>query len=45
MLFPSDFEAQEEGFVAKILVKEGSGEVRVGAPIMVLLLTKHFHSS
>lgn len=31
-----DFEAQDEGVVAKILVPAGSGEINVGAPIMVI---------
>lgn len=31
---PSDFEAQDDGVVAKILQKEGQ-EVKVGSPIMV----------
>lgn len=30
-----DFEAQDDGVVAKILVPEGSGELNVGSPIMV----------
>lgn len=30
-----DFEAQDEGFVAKILVEAQGGEVKVGEPIMV----------
>lgn len=30
-----DFEAQDDGVVAKILVEEGSGEVDCGVPIMV----------
>ena len=30
-----DFEAQDDGVVAKILVEEGSGELTVGSPIMV----------
>jgi pyruvate dehydrogenase E2 component (dihydrolipoamide acetyltransferase) len=30
-----DFEAQDDGFIAKILVKEGSEDVTVGSPIMV----------
>lgn len=31
-----DFEAQDEGVLAKILVSAGSGEVSVGSPIMVI---------
>lgn len=30
-----DFEAQDDGYIAKILVKEGSEDVTVGSPIMV----------
>ena len=30
-----DFEAQDDGFVAKILVQEGGDDVAVGAPIMI----------
>ena len=30
-----DFEAQDDGVVARLLVAEGGGEVRCGAPIMV----------
>ena len=30
-----DFEAQDDGVVARILVQEGSGELNVGTPIMV----------
>jgi pyruvate dehydrogenase E2 component (dihydrolipoamide acetyltransferase) len=30
-----DFEAQDDGVVAKLLVQPGSGEISVGAPIMV----------
>ncbi|KAL3761684.1 hypothetical protein ACHAW5_002664 [Stephanodiscus triporus] len=30
-----DFEAQDDGVVARLLVTEGGGEVRCGAPIMV----------
>ncbi len=30
-----DFEAQDDGVVAKILVEAGSGEINVGVPIMV----------
>merc|ERR1712194_885045 len=30
-----DFEAQDDGVLAKQLVEEGSGEVLVGVPIMV----------
>ena len=30
-----DFEAQDDGVVAKILVEAGSGEITVGVPIMV----------
>ena len=30
-----DFEAQDDGVVAKLLVKPGSGEISVGVPIMV----------
>lgn len=30
-----DFEAQDDGVVAKILVSEGAGELTVGSPIMV----------
>ena len=30
-----DFEAQDDGYVAKILVEAGSGEISVGVPIMV----------
>ena len=30
-----DFEAQDDGVVAKILVESGSGEINVGVPIMV----------
>lgn len=30
-----DFEAQDDGVVAKILVPEGGGELNVGSPIMV----------
>ena len=31
------FDAQEEGVIAKILVQAGSGEVKVGQPILVLV--------
>lgn len=30
-----DFEAQDDGVVAKLLVEAGSGEITVGVPIMV----------
>jgi pyruvate dehydrogenase E2 component (dihydrolipoamide acetyltransferase) len=30
-----DFEAQDDGVVAKLLVQPGSGEISIGAPIMV----------
>jgi len=30
-----DFEAQDDGVVAKILVEAGSGEIKVGVPILV----------
>ncbi len=30
-----DFEAQDDGVVAKLLVESGSGEINVGVPIMV----------
>lgn len=30
-----DFEAQDDGFIAKILVQEGGEDVPVGAPIMI----------
>ena len=30
-----DFEAQDDGVVAKLLVTEGGGEVKCGSPIMV----------
>lgn len=30
-----DFEAQDDGFIAKILVQEGGEDVAVGAPIMI----------
>ncbi|KAL7566212.1 hypothetical protein ACA910_011282 [Epithemia clementina (nom. ined.)] len=30
-----DFESQDDGFVAKILAEAGSGEIKVGDPIMV----------
>jgi pyruvate dehydrogenase E2 component (dihydrolipoamide acetyltransferase) len=31
-----DFEAQDEGFVAKVLVPAGPDEIKVGSPIMVI---------
>lgn len=30
-----DFEAQDDGFVAKVLVQAGGGEIKVGEPIMI----------
>ena len=30
-----DFEAQDDGVVAKLLVSEGGGEIKVGVPVMV----------
>merc|ERR1719491_2302718 len=32
-----DFEAQDDGFVAKILVEAGSTEVAVGVPVLVVV--------
>lgn len=32
-----DFEAQDEGVLAKILVAAGSGEVKVGDPVMIIV--------
>lgn len=32
-----DFEAQDEGVVAKILVQAGAGDISVGSPIMVII--------
>lgn len=32
-----DFEAQDEGFLAKILAQAGSGELKVGEPIMIIV--------
>ena len=32
-----DWEAQDDGFVAKILVDEGAKDIKVGQPIMVIV--------
>lgn len=32
-----DFEAQDEGYLAKILMPEGSSDVQVGAPIFIMV--------
>ena len=32
-----DWEAQDDGFVAKILAEEGSKDVSVGAPVIVIV--------
>ena len=32
-----DFEVQEQGYVAKFLVDEGQGNVKVGSPLVVLV--------
>jgi len=32
-----DFEAQDEGYLAKILAQAGSGELKVGQPIMIIV--------
>src|SRR4051812_26209437 len=31
-----DFESQEDGFVAKLILKEGTKEVKVGSPIAIV---------
>lgn len=35
-----DWEAQDDGFVAKILVEEGSKDISVGQPVLVIVEEK-----
>lgn len=35
-----DFEIQDSGFIAKILVKKGSDSIRVGEPLLILVQDK-----